>query len=295
MADTKITGLTALASGFATGDLLVLVDVSDATMDAAGTNKKVTLGALFGDIPGRTDATTLGVSGAALSGSNASSFISLAGIWNTTGTPTAIFANITDTASNAASLLMELQVGGTRKFSVDKAGIVKMLEVRSLSSTGIIRLGSNFFTDRFGFAGNTSSTFTFSIGGTHICTDADHILALRNSTNAQAFRVYNTYTDGSNNEFVTLCANSNVFELAAIANGSGTLRGLRVGATGNSLGFLGATPVAQQSGTGETTGFTAGSGTAVNDDSTFTGSVGATAYRINDVVKALKNYGLLAA
>lgn len=51
----------------------------------------------------------------------------------------------------------------------------------------------------------------------------------------------------------------------------------------------------QPAGTGETTGFTAGAGTAVKDDSTFTGNVGATAYRINDVVKALKNLGALAA
>lgn len=60
------------------------------------------------------------------------------------------------------------------------------------------------------------------------------------------------------------------------------------------IGFFGATPVAQPSGTGETTGFTAGTGTAVNDDSTFTGNLGTTAYRINDVVKALKQLGLLA-
>jgi hypothetical protein len=50
----------------------------------------------------------------------------------------------------------------------------------------------------------------------------------------------------------------------------------------------------QESGTGEATGFTAGAGTGVNDDSTFTGNVGATAYRVNDIVKALKNMNLLA-
>lgn len=49
-----------------------------------------------------------------------------------------------------------------------------------------------------------------------------------------------------------------------------------------------------KSGTGETVGFTAGVGTAVLDDSTFTGNVGATAYRVSDVVKALKQYGVLA-
>jgi hypothetical protein len=50
----------------------------------------------------------------------------------------------------------------------------------------------------------------------------------------------------------------------------------------------------QQSATGTATGFTAGAGTAVKDDSTFTGATGATAYRISDVVKALKNLGILA-
>lgn len=61
------------------------------------------------------------------------------------------------------------------------------------------------------------------------------------------------------------------------------------------LAFFGATPVIQQATTGTTTGFTAGSGTAVNDDSTFTGNSGTAAYTIGDIVLALKNYGLLAA
>lgn len=71
---------------------------------------------------------------------------------------------------------------------------------------------------------------------------------------------------------------------------------LRLEASGSAamVGFLGASAVIRQAGTGETAGFTAGAGTPVLDDSTFTGNVGATAYRINDIVKALKNYGLLA-
>ena len=60
-------------------------------------------------------------------------------------------------------------------------------------------------------------------------------------------------------------------------------------------GFFGATPVVQPATTGTTTGFTAGSGTAVLDDSTFTGDTGTAAYTIGDIVKALKDLGLLAA
>ncbi len=48
------------------------------------------------------------------------------------------------------------------------------------------------------------------------------------------------------------------------------------------------------SSTGETVGFVAGGGSAVNDDSTLTGNVGSTAYRLSDIVKHLKNLGLIA-
>lgn len=42
MADSKISALTELAAAPASGDLLVLVDVSDTTMAASGTDKKIT-------------------------------------------------------------------------------------------------------------------------------------------------------------------------------------------------------------------------------------------------------------
>jgi hypothetical protein len=53
--------------------------------------------------------------------------------------------------------------------------------------------------------------------------------------------------------------------------------------------------VAQHSTTGETVGVTHGSGTATKDDSTFTGNIGTKAYTMSDIVKALKNLGLIAA
>jgi hypothetical protein len=61
------------------------------------------------------------------------------------------------------------------------------------------------------------------------------------------------------------------------------------------VGFYGATASVQPSSAGEETGFTAGSGTGVNDDSTFTGNTGSTAYTIGDIVKHLKTLGLIAS
>src|SRR5690349_20701146 len=44
--------------------------------------------------------------------------------WTDASTYTAIKLNVTDTSSNAASLLMDLQVGGVSQFSVSKAGVI---------------------------------------------------------------------------------------------------------------------------------------------------------------------------
>ena len=76
----------------------------------------------------------------------------------------------------------------------------------------------------------------------------------------------------------------------------GTTTGTKIGtSTSQKIGFFNATPVVQQATTGTITGHTAGSGAGVTEDSTFTGDTGTTAYTIGDIVKALKNLGLIAA
>ena len=63
----------------------------------------------------------------------------------------------------------------------------------------------------------------------------------------------------------------------------------------DTIGLYGVTKVAQPATTGQTAGFTAGAGTAVLDDSTFTGGSGTKAYTIGDIVKHLKALGILAS
>lgn len=58
--------------------------------------------------------------------------------------------------------------------------------------------------------------------------DAAGILAQRNGTNAQVFRVYGTYTDASNNEYMFVQRSGTNFELGTTKSGTGTHRPLRI-------------------------------------------------------------------
>jgi hypothetical protein len=93
------------------------------------------------DITASANTVALQSTGYSLTGANASSLMNLTGVWDTSGTPTLIKANVTNTASGASSLLLDLQVGGASKFRVSKNG--------SLISSG----GATFNTDSNAFAG----------------------------------------------------------------------------------------------------------------------------------------------
>jgi len=86
--------------------------------------------------------------GYSLTGSDATSGFSLTGTWNTTGTPTAIKLDITDTASDAASLLMDLQVGGASQFSVRKNGNIGVGSAASVSY-GIYAPSRTFYSNGY--------------------------------------------------------------------------------------------------------------------------------------------------
>lgn len=187
--------------------------------------------------------------------------------------------------------------GTTDKWSVTNSGAVTQAAgltissgaIRFANSTGDIGLvGTSIqVVAAGGFSWSTNSTWN-STGDVFLRRDAAGTLALRNSTNAQTFNIYNTYTDASNYERGFFRWSSNILKFGSEAAGTGTLRGLQLGATGTSLGFFGATPVAQPTTAIAAATFTANAGTAVNDASTFDG------YTLNQIVKALRNVGLLA-
>lgn len=137
----------------------------------------------------------------------------LADTWNAAGTTfTAIKMNVTDTASAAGSLLMDLQVGGASRFSVRKDGLASFGGI-ALNVPGNIglSLGTDLAAIRFGASGDL-----------FVARDAANTLAQRNGVNAQAFRVYNTFTDASNYERGFVRYVSNQLEVGHEAAGTGS-------------------------------------------------------------------------
>jgi len=214
-------------------------------------------------------------SGYSLTGTNAQSLFDLSGTWNTSGTPTAIKLNVTDTASNASSLLMDLQVGGSSRFSIDKGGAIIVKASTGLSDRSITALGTtsgmsfdssngyvltaNQYSVRFNRGGDagvtirSDSAFGITSGNadgtidTILRRDAADAFAQRRSTNAQTFRLYNTYTDASNYERGFFRWSSNVLEIGAEAAGTGTSRNISFIQSGSTRLTIGGTITANVS------------------------------------------------
>lgn len=189
--------------------------------------------------------------------------LNLSAEWNNAGiTFKAIELAVTDSASAAASLLMDLKVGGASKFSVDKAGALTTTGRHvlpggsaaspALTFTGATGYGLYYASGLVTFAVNGSdlalavgsnsvvlsrdaglawSTIVGTQGGISVALvrDADNVLAQRNGTNAQALRVYNTYTSSTSYERLAIDwqASANLCKLGTEkGSGGGTARAL---------------------------------------------------------------------
>jgi hypothetical protein len=256
MADQKITALTALTgANSAPGDLLTLVDVSDTTMDAAGTNKSITRQELqtYGAGTLTTDVKVL----------------DLSATWNASGvTFTGLKFNATNTASALASALMDLQVGGASQYRFNKSAAgstgVPAFAIgndtgfrRALPSQLRVTTGGNdeWCFNGYALRATTGGSYTWEDNsqagaGTVVLSlfkDANDTLAQRRTTNAQTLRLYNTWTDASNYERAAFTWSSNVCYLKPENAGTGSAR-IFVLVTGETT--VGSLPAAATAGSG---------------------------------------------
>ena len=97
--------------------------------------------------------------------------------------------------------------------------------------TNVATLGANTFTgdQQLGSANTLSWN-----ADAYLRRDAANIIAMRNSTAPQAFRVYNTYTDSSNYEQFNVVWSGNSLYLQTYGTGTGGNRDIRINpASGN--------------------------------------------------------------
>jgi hypothetical protein len=155
--------------------------------------------------------------------------LDLAQTWNNVATTfTALKLNITDTTSAGNSKLVELQVGGSPKFSVSKAGNVEIPAGNQVIWSGG---GYAYFNAdaHFVLANSAFSNFV------NLFIDANNTLAQRNSTNAQTFRIYNTESSSlTNYERIAIGpVTSGAFDIIAQTAGTGAANlGIRLTTVG---------------------------------------------------------------
>ena len=152
--------------------------------------------------------------------------------WNDASTVfTGLKLNVTDTASAAGSNLLDLQVGGTSKFRVTAANTNDVYLAdstwRFYTTSGLGVLTSTFVDISAGnlnlklvgaFSANTSVSIN---NDTFLRRDDANIFAQRNDTNAQTYRLYNTYTDASNFERTSITRDSTGLVIDAQKGGTG--------------------------------------------------------------------------
>lgn len=183
----KLAGNLDLAGNLSTaGAFPLTLTVSaetNVTLPTSGT--LATLGAnTFTALQTITQATAnagiLASTGYSLTGSNETGMVDLSGTWNTSGTPTALKLNITDSTSNAASLLLDLKVGGLSKFSVRKDGIVTAaFQIKAPYLTVSSTAGTIEWADLYLYR---AAAATLQLGGNHATTPTAQTLKAHNVT-----------------------------------------------------------------------------------------------------------------
>ena len=187
-----------------------------------------------------------------------SPIINMAQTWNASGTTfTGLLVNVTDTASAAASKLVDLQVAGSSRFSITKAGVLSLVGTTGkltmndsqgliLEYSGTLTLNGQRSSLRGGSYALSASNnqgclaeggffgFATTAGGNgsvYLAPDGNGALGVRlpgTGTTGQTFNIYNAYTNASNYERARLGWAGNAFEIMPEAAGTGTTRVLHI-------------------------------------------------------------------
>jgi len=244
MADTKITALTALTAADPANDVIPIVDVSDTTMAASGTTKKISVNNILGasgtatlasaTITGAaTVGTTLGVTGVS---TFAAGTAALPALTTTGDTNTGIYYPAADTFA--------VTTGGTERYRVDSAGQFGVGVTPSAWGTNskVVQVGGGSAAVSNTGAGSTASRFTHgcyfdntnwkyqntSVG------PALYEVTGSNAGSTHAWSVAPGGTAGNNITFtqaMTLDASGNLLVGVASANANGGVLQLKSGIT----------------------------------------------------------------
>jgi hypothetical protein len=161
--------------------------------------------------------------------------------WNNAGINfTAIKLAVSNSASGANSLFVDLWRDGASQFSIDRNGSVTSNNNGTFA--GSISAGSGsaiYFTTRGVLRSTADATFSFRNSAetvdARLVVENNHVLTQRNGTNAQSLFLYSTYTDGSNLRRSEWYFDANGAHLVtnAIGTGVGTAEALFIGPNGN--------------------------------------------------------------
>jgi hypothetical protein len=187
--------------------------------------------------------------------------------WNNAAvTFSALTINITNAASLNTSRLLDCYVGGSNVAYINRGGQASFSNMFS----GDARIGGNLATNTWraslsangtgelllastgyiGFTSNAGPADLRSFIDAVIIRDAANTIAQRNGTNAQAFRVYNTYTDASNYERLGITWASNICTIGLAQAGTGSVRSLVIAGANATSGAGGNVTITAGNGSG---------------------------------------------
>jgi hypothetical protein len=122
--------------------------------------------------------------------------VTISQTWNGTGSTVfkalVVDATTPGTTSSSSSLLLDLQVGGTSLFRVGKNGYLGIISAPNASY--LVNAGGPIGAAQYACTSSVGGFYWDAANSSGLFRDGDNAVALRNSTAAQTFNVYGTYT-----------------------------------------------------------------------------------------------------